>query len=340
MSTSPERPLRVVATARSFCATDGPHQTMLRDAGLELVLAPPPAPLDGPALARLAADADALLLGLDRCDAGVFAAAPRLQVVARYGVGVDNVDLEAAERHGVTVTNTPGANTTAVAELTLGLILALARDLSAASAQVRAGGWSRRSGWELSGRTLGLLGLGRIGREVAVRARAFGMHVIAADPYARDVEGVERVAQTDLWGLADVISLHVGLTPETRHVIDEAALARMRPHAVLINTSRGGLVDEAALARALEAGRIAGAAADCFEHEPPAGSPLLALPTFLATPHLGAATGEAALRMGVGASRNVLAVLLGEGDADVVAGPRLPADVARADPPAATRRPR
>jgi D-3-phosphoglycerate dehydrogenase / 2-oxoglutarate reductase len=331
----------VVATARGYCAVDGPHQAMLRDAGFELVLAPPAAPLDAPALAALAADADALLLGLDRCDARVFAAAPRLKVVARYGVGVDMVDLDAAVRHGVTVTNTPGANTTAVAELTLGLILALARDLSGASAVVRSGGWTRRSGWELSGRTLGLVGLGRIGREVAVRARAFGMQVVAADPYAPDVEGVERVPLDALWGAADVISLHVGLSDETRHVVDEAALARMRPHAVLVNTARGGLVDEGALARALRAGTIAGAAADSFEREPPVDSPLLDLPTFLATPHLGAATGEAARRMGLAAARNVIAVLLGEGGADVVAGPGAPPaerSAAPADPSATDTR--
>jgi phosphoglycerate dehydrogenase-like enzyme len=189
---------------------------------------------------------------------------------------------------------------------------------------VRGGSWTRRTGWELSGRTLGLLGLGKIGREVALRARAFGMRVVAADPYAPDVEGVERVTQDELWGAADVISLHVGLADETRHVVDAAALARMRPHAVLVNTARGGLVDETALAEALQGGRIAGAAADCFEHEPPGASPLLGLPTFLPTPHLGAATGEAAHRMGVAAARNVLAVLLGQGEADVVAGPRPP----------------
>jgi D-3-phosphoglycerate dehydrogenase / 2-oxoglutarate reductase len=312
---------RVVATARGFCRQDGPHQAMLRDAGLDLVLAPPDAPLGSAELAALAADADALVLGLDRCDASVFAAAPRLRVVARYGVGVDGVDLEAAARHGVTVTVTPGANTIAVAELTLGLMLALARDLPNAALHVREGGWSRRVGIELAGRTLGLLGLGRIGREVALRAQAFGMRVVASDPYAPDVPGVTRVARDELWGAADVISLHVGLAPDTRHVVGARELAAMRPHALLVNTARGGLVDELALAEALRTGRIAGAAVDCFEHEPPGRSPLLSLPTFIATPHVGATTREANERMGVSAARNVLAVLFGEGEADVVAGP-------------------
>lgn len=312
---------RVVATARAFCAEDGPHQDLLRDAGLELVLAAGAAPWGAAELAALAVDADALLLGLDRCDASVFAAAPRLRVVARFGAGVDTVDLDAAARHGVTVTNTPGANTVAVAELTLGLVLSLARDLPAAIATARGGGWRRGRGWELAGKTLGLVGLGRIGTAVATRAAAFGMRVIAHDPFAPAVAGVERVDLEALWPAADVVSLHVGLDEGTRHLVDAAALARMRPHAVLVNTSRGGLVDEAALDRALRRGELAGAAADAFDREPPLGSPLLELPNFLPTPHLGAATREAAQRMGEAAARNVLAVLLGTGTADVVGAP-------------------
>jgi len=316
-----DRAPRVVATARAFCASDGPHQAIIRDAGMELVLAARAAPLTAAELASLAVDADALLLGLDACDATVFAAAPRLRVVSRFGSGVDTVDLEAAARHGVTVTNTPGANTTAVAELTLGLLLAIARDLPTAVATARSGGWARKSGWELEGKTLGLVGLGRIGRAVAARAAAFGMRVIAHDPVAADVPGVARVALDDLWGEADVVSLHLGLEAGTRHIVDAAVLARLKPGAVLINASRGGLVDEAALADALRSGRLAGAAADAFEREPPVGSPLLDLPNFVPTPHLGAATREAARRMGEAAARNVVAILTGVGDADVVAGP-------------------
>ena len=312
---------RVIATARAFCASDGPHQAILRDAGMELVLAAGTAPLSAPELAALAADADALLLGLDRCDASVFAAAPRLRVVSRFGAGIDTVDLEAAARHGVTVTNTPGANTIAVAELTVGLLLALARDLPNAVATARSGGWRRTSGWELDGKTLGLVGLGRIGRAVALRAAAFGMRVIAHDPVAADMPGVERVDLDALWARADVVSLHLGLDDRTRHVVDAGVLARLKPGAVLINTSRGGLVDEAALADALRSGHLGGAAADAFEREPPVGSPLLELPNFIPTPHLGAATREAARRMGEAAARNVVAVLTGVGDADVVAGP-------------------
>lgn len=319
--TATDRRPRVVATARAFCAQDGPHQAILRDAGFELALAAGARPLEPAELAAIAADADALLLGLDRCDASVFAAAPRLRVVSRFGSGVDAVDLEAAARHGVTVTNTPGANTIAVAELTFGLMLALARGLPRAIGDARAGEWRRAAGWELHDKTLGLVGLGRIGREVATRARAFGMNVVAHDPYAPGVPGVERLDLDALWSTADVVSLHLGLEGGTRHLVDAAALRRMKPTAVLINVSRGGLVDESALADALRSGALAGAAADAFDREPPVGSPLLSLPNFLPTPHVGAATREAAARMGEAAARNIVAVLTGVGRADVVAGP-------------------
>jgi D-3-phosphoglycerate dehydrogenase len=312
---------RVVATARAFCASDGPHQAILRDAGLDLVLAAGTKPLSAAELAPLAVGADALLLGLDHCDASVFAAAPNLRVVSRFGAGVDRVDLDAARRHGVTVTNTPGANTVAVAELTFGVLLALARDLPHAIATARAGAWTRQSGWELAGKTLGLVGLGRIGRAVAARAAAFGMRVIGHDPYAPDVPGIDRVELDELWPEADVVSLHLGLDANTRNLIDGNVIARMKPGAVLLNTSRGGLVDEAALADALRSGHLGGAAADAFDREPPVGSPLLDLPNFIPTPHLGAATREAARRMGEAAARNVVAILTGVGDADVVAGP-------------------
>lgn len=312
---------RVVATARAFCANDGPHQAILRDAGMDVVLAARSAPLSAAELSPLAADADALLLGLDHCDASVFAAAPRLKVVSRFGTGVDRVDLEAARRHGVTVTNTPGANTVAVAELTMGLLLALARNLPHAIATAREGEWHRKTGWELAGKTLGLVGLGRIGRAVAERAASFGMRVVGHDPYAADVPGVARVELDELWCSADAISLHMGLDAGTRHLVDATALARMKPEAVLLNTSRGGLIDEAALADALRSGRLAGAAADTFDREPPVGSPLLDLPSFIPTPHLGAATREAARRMGESAARNIVAVLTGVGEADVVVGP-------------------
>ena len=321
MTSAATKRLRVVATARSYCAHDGPHQQLVRDAGIDLVLAAGDDPLDAAALARVAADADGLILGLDRCDESVFASAPRLRAIARYGVGTDSVDLEAARRHGVTVTNTPGANTTAVAELTLALILALARDLPAAASAARAGQWQRRRGWELAGKTLGLIGLGQIGRAVAERARGFGMTLVGHDPYTSAPAGVEQLDLDALWPRADVISLHVGLDRSTRHLIDAEVIARCKPTAVIVNTARGGLVDESALADALRTGRIAAAAADVFEREPPGDSPLLALPNFIATPHLGATTREATQRMGSAAAADVVAVLTGGRPQHVVVAP-------------------
>ena len=313
--------LRVVATARSFCASDGPHQERIRDAGMELVLAARDEPLAASALRAAIRDADAAILGLDACDASVLDACPRLRVVSRYGVGVDNVDLDAARRLGIAVTNTPGANTTAVAELTLGSILALARRLPQAVAATRAGSWSRRTGWELSGKTLGVIGYGRIGQAVADLGRAFGMRVVASDPFAPPTDGTTVLTVDELLGQADVVTLHVGLSDDTRHLIDGAALARMKPGAVLVNTARGGLIDEDALAEALRSGRPAGAAADAFEHEPPGASPLLAIDSFLPTPHLGAATTDATARMGRMATENALDVLQGRTPAHVVVPP-------------------
>lgn len=308
----------VVATARGFCAHDGLHRRLITDAGYELRLCAQSAPLTAAELSALVTDADALILGLDRCDETVFAAAKHLKVVARQGVGVDAVDLAAAAHYGVPVTNTPGANTIGVAELVFGMLLSLARKLPEADAGVKAGGWPHLPGWELHGRTLGLVGLGQVGRAVAARALAFGMSVQGYDPFASEVPGVDRVPLTDLLRSSDVISLHAPLTDENRHLIDDEVLRQARPGVVIVNTARGGLIDEAALARALASGHVAAAACDAFEHEPPTGSPLLQAPNFLATSHLGAATLESSLRMAEAAARNALKVLAGEPGADIV----------------------
>src|SRR5690606_14080873 len=229
----------VVATARGFCAHDGVHRRLITDAGYELRLCAPHTPLAADQLLELVIEADALILGLDRCDASVFAGAKRLKVVARQGVGVDAVDLEAAARYGVPVTNTPGANTIGVAELVFGLLLALARRLPEADAGIRAGDWPHLPGWELHGRSLGLVGLGQVGRAVASRAGAFGMSVLGYDPYAPDVPGVRRVTLDRLLRTSDVISLHLPLTTDTRHLLDDAALGIVKRGVVIINTARG-----------------------------------------------------------------------------------------------------
>lgn len=226
--------------------------------------------------------------------------APNLKVIGRAGVGVDNIDLAAASERGIAVFNAPGGNTIAAAELTMALMLSLVRRVTEADRSMRKGKWDRSKfkGVELKGRTLGLVGAGRIGSEVAIRAMAFGMDVIVYDPYLDQERaeelGVRLVELDEVIESADVITFHVPLNEETRGMINGSVLARMKDDAFLINASRGGVIDEHALFEALEAGTIAGAALDVYEQEPlPSDSPLRKAPRLVHTPHLGASTKEA-----------------------------------------------
>ncbi|MGH7291866.1 MAG: phosphoglycerate dehydrogenase [Myxococcota bacterium] len=266
---------------------------------------------------------DGLVAGLDQVDASVFAAAPRLRVVARYGVGVDRVDLAAAGRHGVVVTSTPGANAAAVAEWTFALMLALCRPLVAADRAVRRGEWPVLKGRELSGRTIGLLGLGRIGGLVAERCTAFGCQVLAHDPFVRSApRAAQLVGRDELIARAEVLSLHMPLTEETRDSVDRPLLAALPPGAVLVNTARGELVDEQALVWALEEGPLAGAALDALRQEPPLpGHRLIGRDDVLVTPHAAPHTAEATLAMGQMAVGDLLAVLAGRSPLHPVALP-------------------
>jgi D-3-phosphoglycerate dehydrogenase len=274
-------------------------------------------PLGAKELMPLVADIDGWIAGLDRIDADVIAAAPRLKVIARYGVGVDRVDVPAATRQGVVVTNTLGANAAAVAEHTIALMLALARHICHADRAVREGEWPRLDGVGLRGKTVGLVGFGAVGRETAHRLKAFGCLVVAHDPFVpaedfRD-QGVDPVPLGDLLARSDVVSLHAAFTPGSRSLVDRDFLAGMKPGAFLVNTARGELVDEEALHRALSDRRLRGAALDCFREEPPpADHPLLALPQVVATPHSAAHTDEAAAAMGRMALADCLRVLAGE----------------------------
>ena len=250
-----------------------------------------------------------------RVDAEALDRAPGLKVVGRAGVGLDNVDVEAATERGILVMNTPGANATATAEHVWALLLALCRRLPAADASVRRGEWERGrfTGIQLAGRTLGVVGLGRVGRLVAARGRGFGMTVLGYDPYlsveAAAELGVEPVELDGLLAGSDVVTLHAPLTDETRALIDAAALARVRPGALLVNAARGGLVDEAAVAAALADGRLGGAAFDVYAAEPPAGSPLLEAPNVVLTPHIAASTFEAQRDVSVQIAEQVVAAL-------------------------------
>jgi D-3-phosphoglycerate dehydrogenase / 2-oxoglutarate reductase len=295
----------VAVTARSFRQVPGEHQELLRAAGLPVRFAEADRPLDEEELVELVRGCWGLIVGVDPVTAAVLDAGP-LRVVVRFGSGTDNIDLAAAWSRGVKVSSTPGANARSVAELTIGLLLALARHLVLHDREVRSGSWSRHTGIELAGRRLGVVGYGAVGRQVAGIAGALGMEVVATDPAVREAD-VPLVELETLLASSDAVTLHLPLADETRGMIGAAQLGRMRPQALLINTSRGGLVDERALAQALAAGRLGGAAFDTFEREPPEVSPLLTLDNFIASPHAGAATVEATRRTGVAAVRELLA---------------------------------
>lgn len=257
------------------------------------------------ALAAALTDADALVVrSATRVTAALLEHAPRLRVVGRAGVGVDNIDLDAATRRGVLVMNTPGGNAVSVAEHTLALLLALARSVPQLNAAVHAGRWEKScaAGVELRGKTLGLVGLGRVGSEVARRARALELRVLAFDPYisanVAGEAGAELVPLDELLARSDFVSLHAALSPATEKLLNRDTIAKMKRGARLINTARGELVDEAALAEALRAGHLAGAAVDVFAAEPPHGSPLIGLPNVIATPHTAGSTEEAQEEVG------------------------------------------
>jgi D-3-phosphoglycerate dehydrogenase len=253
------------------------------------------------------ADTDALLVrSAVKVNAEVLAKAPKLKVIGRAGVGVDNVDLPAATAAGVLVMNTPGGNAVSVAEHTLGLMLSMARSLPQAVVSTKAGKWEKKKfmGNELRGKKLGILGLGSIGREVVQRARGFEMKILASDPYVNSQSaadlGVTLVEQAELYAQSDYITVHVALTKETNGMLNDAAFAKMKTGVRIVNCARGELVDGEALARAIQSGKVAGAALDVFQTEPPAaGDALLALETVLATPHIGGSTEEAQEIVGV-----------------------------------------
>src|SRR5580704_8276499 len=255
--------------------------------------------------AALAA-ADALVVrSAVQVDDALMEHAPKLRVIGRAGVGVDNIDAEAATRRGIVVMNTPGANAVAVAELTIGLMIALARKVPAANATMHAGKWEKKNlqGSELRAKTLGILGLGRVGLEVAKRARAFGMEIVGTDPFvsaafARE-NGIALVPIEELFAKSDYLTLHVGLTPQTNGIINAKTIATMKKGVRIINCARGELVCDADLAAALKGGQVAGAALDVFTVEPPKESPYLGLDNVLLSPHVAGSTAEAQEAVGI-----------------------------------------
>ncbi|MEU5870993.1 phosphoglycerate dehydrogenase [Glycomyces sp. NPDC047369] len=304
--------MRVLVTTPSFGAQSPDPWTVLADAGIEAVRPAAAHPLDAAALAREAEGCDALIAGLDDVSGPVLAS-PTLKVIAKHGTGTDNIDVETAAAHGITVVNAPGANAGGVADLTLALILATARRLPEADASCRAGEWRRFPGLELAGKTLAILGYGRIGRAVAARALAFGLKVVAYDPYVPDDAfgpDARPAALADALAAADIVSLHLpgGGGP----ILDRTALTSLREGAIVVNAARGDLVDESALAELLSSGHLRGAALDATASEPlPSDSPLLTAPNLLLTPHIGAQTDLANRAMGMAVAEDVVRVLTG-----------------------------
>jgi D-3-phosphoglycerate dehydrogenase len=289
---------------------------ILRAAGAEVMVV---GASDRGRLPEIVAEADALVVrSATKVTRPLLEAARRLRVVGRAGVGVDNVDVEAATERGVLVVNAPTANLVSATEHTFALMLALARSVPAADASMKRGEWDRKTfvGVELQGKTLGIVGLGRIGQRVAARARAFEMRVVAYDPFldpshAARLE-VELLSIDDLLAASDFVTLHTPLSKETRNLLDARRIALMKPEALLVNCGRGGIVDEAALLAALERGTIAGAGLDVFEEEPTPRHELTRHPKVIATPHIGAQTREAQERIAIETARMVLAALAGE----------------------------
>ena len=305
----------------------------IHDKGLDILRARPGIEFEmlanptEPEILKKAPAADAILVRTTKLSAAAIDAAPRLKIVSRHGVGYDNVDLPALDRRGIPLTLVGNVNALSVAEHTLFMMLALAKAGAAHDAALRAGNWKLRDDFaatELYGKTLLLLGFGRTGREVARRVQAFDVKVLAYDPYVRveamyaaRVQPVTKLA--DAWPVADFISVHLPLSAETRGIIGAAELATMKKSAIVISTARGGLVDEAALAHALQSGQIRAAGLDVFVDEPPAAdNPLLKLDNVLLTPHIAGLTEECAIRMAEVSARNVLAGLDGMLDADLV----------------------
>jgi D-3-phosphoglycerate dehydrogenase / 2-oxoglutarate reductase len=291
-------------------------------------------------LCAIVGDYDALIVRSQvQVDAELIAAGTRLQVIGRAGVGVDNVDLESATRAGIVVVNAPTGNTIAAAEHTLALLYGVARRIAPADASVRRGEWTRAqfTGLELRGRTLGIIGLGKIGQAIAVRARAMEMVVIGVDPYitaeAAANHGVELVEFDELLARADVVTVHVPLNRATRGLLGRDAIARLKPGSIVLNVARGGIIDEAAVADALRSGHLGGAGIDVFEQEPPIDSPLLDAPNTSLTPHLGASTAEAQVLVSEEVADQVLDVLAGRSARYAVNAPLLTPETARAIAP-------
>lgn len=315
--------MKVLITATSFSEITQEPEERLRAAGYEIAHNPYGRPMTAEELAPLLEDLDGCAAGVDDFSAPAFARANRLKVLARHGAGIDQVDLEECTRRGIVVANLPGANAEAVADMTLALMLAVARHIPEGDRTTKAGEWVNTYGADLHQATVGLLGLGRIGKGVARRCRGFDARVLAYDPYFDEdfaaKHGVERAESLDqVMAEGDFVCIHMPANDETRGVIDAAKIALMKPTAILVNTARGAIVNEDALADALEEGRIFGAGLDVYAAEPPQNSPLLRCERAVTMPHVSSNTPGALLAMGNGVVDAIAAVFDGERPQHVV----------------------
>ena len=295
---------------------------LLKEFSKDLVFNPHGRPLTEEELIPLLRDCDGYLAGLDQISENVLEQCNRLKAISRYGAGVDRVDIDAAKRKNIIVTNTPGMNAEAVGELAFALILSLARRIPYLNTQTKNGQWVRTLGTELKGKTLGILGLGAIGKVVASCGKGFGMKVIAHDQfndtaYCQD-SGIEIKKFGEVIEESDIISLHLPLTSETKHIIGIEAFSKMKDGVIVVNTSRGGIIDENAAYKALKIGKLGGLGLDAFEIEPPGRSKLFEFDQVIATPHAGAHTKEAIDKMALQSIKNLIDVLSGRENLYVV----------------------
>lgn len=308
---------RVLLTTTSYQDTPGPHHDLLASAGVEVHCERGPLPESK--MLKLAGEFDAFLCGDDVISRAVLEKArPRLKIISKYGIGVDKIDVAGCTELGIPLTFCPGVNHTTVAEHTFGLMLAVFRHMLEQATAVRAGNWKRMTGHEIMGKTIGVIGLGRIGKEVVKRAKAFEMNVVGLDLYwpAEFAEqyGVQKVESfAEVFKACDVVSLHTNLTDETRDMIRTETIATMKKDVVIVNCARGELVNSADMAAALAAGNVGGYATDVLDEEPPsADHPLLTAPNCLITPHIGSRTFESVERQAMMATENLIRCLKGE----------------------------
>lgn len=310
--------MKILVTPTSFDRERCPEAwQLLQQFATEIVRNPYNRPLTAEELIPLLKGVDGYIAGVDDVSAQVInQAPPSLKVISRYGVGYDQVDIKACGQRGIVVTNTPGVNAESVADLAFGLMLSVARRIAVADRRTKEGGWPRITGIELYGKTMGIIGLGAIGKGVARRAKGFSMEVLAYDPAIDrafcEQYGVKISTFEEALENSDFISLHLPLKNDTRHIINSDTISRMKDGAVLINTARGGLLDEMAVYKALKSGKLGGLGVDVFDVEPPGKSPLFELDNVVVTPHMGSSTVEAVKAMGNLAVKNLIDVLTGK----------------------------